>query len=198
MMHAKTSVSDGVWSRVGSSNLNMSSLLSNWEIDVAVMDEDLAAQLEALYLADLASSVEIVLPRVHWASGQHALGGGALEQEPPKSSLEPSGTLSERFERELRGPARGGSTGWRLADLMRAGSVFGSAIAGHRPLGREDRTLLGTASAIILGAAALFAIFPSIFGWLVAVILGWLGIVTGVRAFIEARNARLEERGENR
>jgi cardiolipin synthase len=197
MMHAKTSVSDGIWSRVGSSNLNMSSLLSNWEIDVAVMDEDLAAQLEALYLADLASSVEIVLPRVHWAGREHALGGDALEQEPPKASLDPSGTLSERFERELRG-GRGGSTGWRLADLMRAGSVFGSAIAGHRPLGREDRTLLGTASAMILAAAALFAIFPSIFGWLVAALLGWLGIVTGVRAFMEARNARMEERGENR
>ena len=144
--------------------------------------------------------VEIVLPRVHRAGGEHAATyGGSLEREPPKASLEPTGSLSERFERELRGAGRGGgSTGWRLADLMRAGSVFGSAIAGHRPLGREDRTLLGTASMIILGAAALFAIFPSIFGWTVAVILGWLGIVTGVRAFIEARNARIEERGEHR
>jgi uncharacterized membrane protein HdeD (DUF308 family) len=81
---------------------------------------------------------------------------------------------------------------------MRAGSVFGSAIAGHRPLGREDRTLLGTVSAVTLLFALLFALFPSVLGWAIAVLLGWLGIVTGVRAFMEAREARLEERGEKR
>jgi dolichol kinase len=79
---------------------------------------------------------------------------------------------------------------------MRAGSVVGTAIAGHRPLGREDRTLLGTVSALTVGVALLFAIFPSVLGWTIAVLLAWLGIVTGVRAFVEAREARLEERGE--
>jgi cardiolipin synthase len=199
MMHAKTSVSDGVWSRVGSSNLNMSSLLSNWEIDVAVMDEGFAAQLEALYLADLASSVEIVLPQRHWAVMEGSGGTDELEKQPPKASLEPVGSLGQRLEQGIRSGIRGGgSTGWRLADVMRAGSVFGSAIAGHRPLGREDRTLLGTVSAVSLVLAVLFAIFPSIFGWAVAVVLGWAGIVTGVRAFIEARKAREWERGEER
>jgi phosphatidylserine/phosphatidylglycerophosphate/cardiolipin synthase-like enzyme len=33
MIHAKTMVADGVWSRIGSSNLNSASLLGNWEID---------------------------------------------------------------------------------------------------------------------------------------------------------------------
>jgi cardiolipin synthase len=196
MMHAKTSVSDGIWSRVGSSNINMTSLLGNWEIDVAVLDEDFAAQLEALYLADLASSVEIVLPHAHWAVEGHLNRLDQLEREPPKASLEPTGTLGERLERELRGIRASGSSGWRLADLMRAGSVFGTAIAGHRPLGREDRTLLGTVSAVTLGVALLFAIFPNVFGWAIAVLLAWLGIVTGVRAFMEAREARIEERGE--
>ena len=54
---------DGLWGRVGSSNLNNASLLGNFELDVCVLDEDLARQLEGLFLADLASSVEIVLPR---------------------------------------------------------------------------------------------------------------------------------------
>src|SRR5690606_38489202 len=62
MIHAKTSVVDGVWSRVGSSNLNGASLMGNWELDVGVLDRDLAGQLEGLFLGDLASSVEIVLP----------------------------------------------------------------------------------------------------------------------------------------
>jgi uncharacterized membrane protein HdeD (DUF308 family) len=78
---------------------------------------------------------------------------------------------------------------------MRAGSVFGTAIAGHRPLGREDRTLLGTVSAVTLVVAALFALFPNVLGWVIAALLGWLGIVTGVRAFVEARQARREEGG---
>jgi len=33
MIHAKTIVADGWWSKVGSTNLNFSSLVANWEID---------------------------------------------------------------------------------------------------------------------------------------------------------------------
>ena len=36
MLHAKTAVADGRWSRVGSSNLNISSWLGNYELDVIV------------------------------------------------------------------------------------------------------------------------------------------------------------------
>jgi cardiolipin synthase len=39
MLHAKTAVADGRWARVGSSNLNVSSWLANWELDVAIEDE---------------------------------------------------------------------------------------------------------------------------------------------------------------
>jgi cardiolipin synthase len=190
MIHAKTAVCDGVWARVGSSNLNTASLLGNWEIDVGVLDEDMAAQLEALFLADLASSVEIVLPRAHLGL-QHA-GRGAQDRDPPKASLEPEGSLSERLEREIRSGGKA-SARWRMADLVRAGSVFGTAIAGHRPLGREDRTVLGTVAAMVLVMAALFALFPTVLGWFVAVLLAWLGIVIGVRAFLEARESRGEE-----
>src|SRR5262249_61536662 len=42
MLHAKTIVPDGRWSRVGSSNLNPSSLVGNWEVDVLVEDTALA------------------------------------------------------------------------------------------------------------------------------------------------------------
>jgi cardiolipin synthase len=204
MIHAKTSVCDGIWSRVGSSNLNSWSLLGNWEVDVGVLDESLAAQLEALFLADLASSVEIVLPsvyvRLRTAETARAtldpveLRHLALKGEPPKASLEPVGSLSQRLERQLK--TSRGSTGWRMAVLARAGTVFGNALAGHRSLGREDRTVLGTAAVALLVAALVFALFPRIVGWTVAVILLWMGIVTGVRAFVQARQARREERGE--
>jgi cardiolipin synthase len=203
MIHAKTAVSDGIWSRVGSSNLNSWSLLGNWEMDVGVLDEGLAAQLEALFLADLASAVEIVLPRTQVSlhisePGRSVPIHDALRTrgEPPKTPLDPQGTLSERLERQIRtgGGSKGGSASRRMAALARVGSVFGTAIAGHRPLGREDRTVLGTVSAVVLLSAALFALVPTVVGWALAIVLAWLGLVMGTRAFLQARNARREER----
>ena len=53
MLHAKTAVADGRWARVGSSNLNLSSWLANWELDVAVEDERFAREMERVYEEDL-------------------------------------------------------------------------------------------------------------------------------------------------
>ena len=39
MLHAKTAVADGRWSRVGSTNLNLASWMTNYELDVVVEDE---------------------------------------------------------------------------------------------------------------------------------------------------------------
>ncbi|MSR36719.1 MAG: cardiolipin synthase B [Gemmatimonadetes bacterium] len=193
MIHAKTSVADGLWSRVGSSNLNNASLLGNFELDVGVLDEDLARQMEGLFLADLASSVEIVLPRRHLSLFRAAESEQLAADEPTtlKASLEPEdGAVAP-----LRAPGgnRGKGTGWKLANLVRAGTTLGSAIAGNRALGREDRALLGTVSFLLVGLALLAGFFPAAFGWLIAVVAGWLGIVTGVRAFVQFRRARLEE-----
>ncbi|MEK9509274.1 phospholipase D-like domain-containing protein [Gemmatimonadota bacterium Y43] len=189
MIHAKTSVADGVWCRVGSSNLNAASLLGNWEIDVGVLDAELAGQLEGLFLADLASSVEIILPSVRPVAPERVRG----EMDTPVTSLDPEGSVPERLVGELRqrtSGAKGGSTGWRIADFVRAGSIFGDALAGHRPLGREDRTVLGTVSIGALVLAALFAFVPQVAGWFLAFVLAWLGITGGARAFLAARRAR--------
>ncbi|HKW42280.1 MAG TPA: phospholipase D-like domain-containing protein [Gemmatimonadales bacterium] len=61
MVHAKTMLVDRRWARVGSSNLNVSSLLNNYELDVAAECENLTEQLAAQFRRDLASSREIVL-----------------------------------------------------------------------------------------------------------------------------------------
>ena len=53
MIHAKTAVADGRWARVGSTNLNVSSWVGNYELDVAVEDEAFAQAMEELYLEDL-------------------------------------------------------------------------------------------------------------------------------------------------
>jgi cardiolipin synthase len=195
MIHAKTSVADGIWGRVGSSNLNNASLLGNFEIDVAVLHEDLASQLEGLFLADLASSVEIVLPRRHLSLYRAAEQEESQEDEPltPKAHLEPHRS-QPLLPGRRPGGKRGKGTGWKLANLVRAGTSLGSAIAGNRALGREDRTLLGTLALFLLGVALLAWFFPVAVGWLVAAVAGWLGAVTGIRAFVQAREARHEER----
>jgi cardiolipin synthase len=193
MIHAKTSVADGIWGRVGSSNLNNASLLGNFEIDVAVLDEDLAGQLEGLFLADLASSVEIVLPRRHLSLYRAAEQEAADEPPTPKAPLERDEKLPWVPQRPPGGN-RGKGTGWKLANLVRAGTTLGSAIAGNRGLGREDRTLLGALAFLLIAVALIAGFFPRVIGWTVAVIVGWLGIVTGVRAFMQSREARLEEK----
>lgn len=38
MMRAKTAVADGMWARVGSTNLNIASWMGNYELDVAIED----------------------------------------------------------------------------------------------------------------------------------------------------------------
>ncbi len=189
MIHAKTMVADGAWSRVGSSNLNSASLLGNWEIDVGILDADMASQLEGLFLADLTSSVEIVLPRSTPGSPA-ALPTPGMGGPPPQTTLDPGRTLRERLDKIRQGR---GSTAWRVADLVRAGSTLGDALAGRRTLGREDRAVLGTAATLVLVMAALSAIFPWVVGLLLAVVAGWFGIVLGVRALIQTRRARREE-----
>ncbi len=188
MMHAKTSVVDGSWCRVGSSNLNSASLNGNWEMDAGVLDLGLAEQLEGLFLGDLASSREIVLP-----AGRNRVPVPYLpgELETPKEPLDPHGSLPERLERALE---RGAGRRVGMAPLVRAGSLLGGALAGNRPLGREDRTVLGTLAVATLLVAALAALLPTLVGWAVALVAFWFGAVMGFRAWAQARRARAEER----
>src|SRR4029078_4974397 len=63
MLHAKTAVADRRWSRVGSTNLNLASWMSNYELDVAIEDASFAEQMARQYESDLEHSTEIVLTR---------------------------------------------------------------------------------------------------------------------------------------
>ena len=50
----------------------------------------------------------------------------------------------------------------RLAQLVRAGVSFSDALAGHRILGREDRTILGTVAIIAISAAVVVVDAPAL------------------------------------
>ena len=59
LLHAKTMVIDGVWSTVGSTNLDHRSFALNEELNVAVYDTSIAQRLEAVFEKDLANSRQV-------------------------------------------------------------------------------------------------------------------------------------------
>lgn len=61
MLHAKATIVDRRWVRVGSTNLNVSSLIGNFELDVLVESSALADDLGAQFRRDVAQSREVVL-----------------------------------------------------------------------------------------------------------------------------------------
>src|SRR5206468_6690371 len=61
MLHAKTLLADHEWARVGSSNLNVSSLLGNYELDLVAEHDGLTTTLATQFLHDMGQSREIVL-----------------------------------------------------------------------------------------------------------------------------------------
>jgi len=59
MMHAKTAVIDGIWSTVGSYNMDAQSHRHNLELNVTVYGERFGKALEALFARDMALSSEV-------------------------------------------------------------------------------------------------------------------------------------------
>ncbi|RJF97391.1 cardiolipin synthase [Noviherbaspirillum saxi] len=59
MLHAKTAVIDGVWSTIGSTNLDIRSFLHNDEINAVVLSTEFADRMESLFQRDLQESDEI-------------------------------------------------------------------------------------------------------------------------------------------
>ena len=66
LLHAKTAIIDGVWSTVGSTNLDWRSLAYNEELNAVILGPGFAAQMEALFAKDQADSTQIT--REAWAN----------------------------------------------------------------------------------------------------------------------------------
>ena len=65
LLHAKTAVIDGVWSSVGSSNLDWRSFLHNEEVNAVILGADFGRQVESQFQRDLRESLQI--EREVWA-----------------------------------------------------------------------------------------------------------------------------------
>ena len=61
LLHAKTALIDGVWSTIGSTNLDWRSFLHNDEVDAVVLGIEFGKQMNAMFDKDLAASDAITL-----------------------------------------------------------------------------------------------------------------------------------------
>jgi cardiolipin synthase len=161
MLHAKTAVADCRWARIGSTNLNLSSWLGNYELDVAVEDEAFAQSMERMYIEDLAHSTEIVL------SGNHKV---CLAQERPKRPP------------HMKGRAQG-SIGRAGVGVIRVGSVVEAAISNRRTLGPAEAKITLGAGVILLALAVLAVLRPEWIAVPFVLISGWFATALLLRAY---------------
>ena len=155
MLHAKTAVADGRWSRIGSSNLNLASWLGNWELDVAIEDGAFAAEMEAMFEADLQTAREIVLD----------LGRGQSTARRPR-------------RRNGRG-----SPGRLAAGAVGLGSAVSAALTNHRALGPAEARVMAAAAGGLLALAAAAVLVPRLLTIPIAVVAAWPGVTLLVRAW---------------
>lgn len=80
MIHAKTMTIDGVWSMIGTANMDRMSLVGNYEINVEIFDAAIAAQMEAIFVCDLTNAREI--DRDHWEQRPWYVRAGELVLSP--------------------------------------------------------------------------------------------------------------------
>ncbi len=170
MLHAKCAVADGVWARVGSTNLNLASWMHNWELDVAIEDPRVAALLAAMYEEDLTRSTEIVLTRRNRVTvpGERVFGGRS-----------PDGARR----------SRAGSAARAAAGALSVGSAFGAALTNRRLLGPAEAGLMLHVGLTAIGIAVVAVLWPWLVAVPLAIVAGWLGLATVWKAYTLRRAA---------
>ena len=173
MLHAKTFVADHEWARVGSSNLNFSSLLGNYELDLVAEHEALTATLATQFLHDMAQSREIVLmARRRLRLPPRLVAAAAVSTPVPHTLIPspPSGPPHKRSRRERQAVA--------AVVLMQAA-------------GGARRVLVGAAAAVFLIVGVSLILFPIIASTVLAV--GALATSFWLAGYVVARRKRRRE-----
>lgn len=165
LLHAKTAVVDGRWSRVGSTNLNLASWLGNCELDAVVEDEPFAREMEAMYLDDLNHATEVVLEGKRKVRANH----------PPRSR-----------QRTGKGSSKAGRA---AAGAARIGNAFGAALTNRRVIEPVETRMLVGMGFLLLGLAVLFVMFPRILVYPVVVLLIWISLTLLYRSCRIGRKA---------
>ena len=152
MLHAKTVIVDTRWFKVGSSNLNNSSLRRNYELDLLVEDDGIAGDAVQQFRADLSRSVEVILQRPRWARGRLA------ERIPPiTTGAAPS-------------PEVGGDHFPSTEERSRRAVVYLRQVASG-----ARRSIAGATVFSLVGGGVLFLTLPKVMATIFAVTCFWLG-----------------------
>jgi len=173
MLHAKTAVADRLWARVGSTNLNLASWMTNYELDVAIEDPAFAEAMSTQFERDLTHSTEIVLTRrnrVRPIGGIEELDAHPADLRPPRRSMS-------------------GSANRAAAGAVSVGSALGAALTNRRTLGATEAGLLFLVSGIVFTIGVVAALFPRVLAWPLALICAWLGIAWTAKAIALRRKA---------
>lgn len=167
MIHAKTHVVDGTLSRVGSTNLNFSGLLANWEADLLSEDPAFGRQMEEMFEEDLADAREVRLGR-----GQGRRRPRALPDRPVGEDARRDRRRTSRGS--LPGPLRGssgGATASRLGGEALRGFTDGASLDAY------ERKLGNSVRAGVLVLSLLAAWRPRLVAWpLAATGVAWSGL----------------------
>jgi cardiolipin synthase len=173
MLHAKTAVADGTWARVGSTNLNFASWMSNYELDVAIEDEAFARAMAAQYEKDLERATEVVLTRRNRVR-----------------RTEPRAAVAEEIGGQVARQAASGSAGRAAAGAVSVGSALGAALTNRRMLGPAEAGLLTTMAVVMLAIAAIAAFWPRVLAWPIGVVGAWLALAWLLKAWTLWRDPR--------
>jgi cardiolipin synthase A/B len=175
MLHAKTAVADKLWARVGSTNLNLASWMTNYEMDVAVEDHRFAEKMAQQFERDLANTTEIVLTRRNRVRPAVEAAGASTRD----------GDVRHASRRSLSGSANRAAAG-----AVSVGSALGAAITNRRSLGPAEAGLLFLVSALVIAIAVIAAFFPRVLAWPLAFVCTWLGIAWTAKAIALKRRAQ--------
>ncbi len=160
MLHAKTAVVDGLWARVGSTNLNLQSWLGNYELDVAIEDADFAQQMETIYVEDLSQATEIVLSN---RSRVRQIAHPDVPRQRPR--------------------LRRGSSSRAATSAVRWANSVSAALTSRRELGPAESHLMLGAGLLLTIAAMIAVLWPRVVAIPLAVLAAWVGITSLVRAW---------------
>ena len=61
MVHAKTATIDGLWSTIGTANIDRLSLAGNYEVNMEILDPDVAQRMEEIFDLDSGNCTELTL-----------------------------------------------------------------------------------------------------------------------------------------
>jgi len=149
MLHAKTAVADGRWARVGSTNLNVASWLSNRELDVIVEDQSIATRMEEMFEDDLKNATEVVLDPRNRVRAPGAPRGRQIAQ---------------------------GSGGRVIAGAARIGNTVTAAITNRRVLEPVEAHIT-MISGLLIGVLAVLAfLVPRGISYPIGVIAAWFAV----------------------